>query len=349
MQSQPLKRVVAGALAATAVIVAVGFPQATALPAPLLDNPPTNSSDALAQYRQLSQQAEQLNEQKLRAQADYDAKQADLNKANADLAAAQQAVQKALADQSGYQGEVDQFTDESFVSGAQFAKLSTLLSGTSTQDFLDRSSALAVLADGKNKVLRGYLDASGAAAAAQQQTNDAKNRAQAASDAARQLLNDLNARSADLQKQIDEINQVRTRLSAADRAAQRDTGGAAPGLPAPTQAAQSAINAALSRLGDPYVYGATGPNTFDCSGLMLWSYNQAGTTLPRTAAQQQQNGVAVLLSQIQPGDLLFEGSPAYHVAMYLGNGKMVQAPDTGDVVKISSVPNNISNARRVAT
>lgn len=348
MQSQPIKRVVAGTVAAFAVITAVGFPRASANPAPFLEDPPTNSSDALAQYRQLAQQAEQLNEQKLQAQDDLNAKQAELGKANADFAAANQLLQKAQADKAKDQVVVDQFADESFVSGAQFAKLSTLLSGASTQDFLDRSSALEVLADNKNKALQTYTDAVNTAAAAQQQADNARSRSQAASDAAAQLLNDLNARSAALQQQINSLNVVRSRLTAADRAAQRDTGGSAPGLPAPTAAAQIAINIALSKLGSDYVWGATGPSTFDCSGLMVYIYRQAGISLPRTAAEQQQSGVAVPLSQIQPGDLLFEGSPAYHVVMYLGGGKVVQAPTSGDVVKISAVPNNIINARRVA-
>jgi peptidoglycan DL-endopeptidase CwlO len=348
VQSQPVKRVVAVALAATAVIALVGVPQADATPAPFPQNPPTTSSDALAQYRQLAAQAEQLNEQKLQAQDDYNAKKGELDKANADLAAANQAVDAAKAEEAKYQVVVDQFTDESFVSGAQFAKLSALLGGTSTQDFLDRSSALEVLAENKNKVMGTYLDAVNRAAEAQRRANDLKNQAQTASDAAAKLLNDLNARSADLQKQLNDLNMVRLRLTAADRAAQRDTGDAPPNLPAPTAAAEMAISVALSKLGDDYSWGATGPNEFDCSGLMQYSYKAAGIKLPRTAAEQQKVGKAVSRSELEPGDLVFFGSPAYHVGMYLGNGKMVQAPTTGDVVKVSSLQNNFSGGRRVA-
>ncbi|MFD2418650.1 C40 family peptidase [Amycolatopsis pigmentata] len=348
MQSQPVKRVVAGALAAAAVITVLTFPQADAVPALFPADPPTTASDALAQYRQVAGQAEQLNEQKLKAQGDFNAKQAELNKANADVDAANRAFSLAQGDQTKYQVDVDQFTDQSFVSGAQFAKLSALLSGKSTQDFLDRSSALEVLANDKNKIMQTYLDASGRAAAAQRQAADAKARAQAASDAAAKLLDDLNARSADLQKQMANLDSIRLRLSASDRAAQRDTGGSAPNVPAPTAAAQAAINAALQKLGDPYVYGATGPNSFDCSGLTQWAYKQAGVSIPRVASDQQQAGVAVSMSAAQPGDLMFEGSPAYHVVMFLGGGKVVQAPTSGDVVKISNVPNNITNVRRVA-
>lgn len=349
MQSQLIKRVVAGAIAAAAVITAVGVgvpASAITLPAP--QNPPTNSADALAQYRAAAQQAEQLNEDKLQAQDDFNAKQADLAKANTDLAAANQKVQSAQADAAKFQVVVDQFADASFMSGAQMNKLSALLTGTSAQDFLDRSSALAVLADDKNRALQSYTDAVDAAAAAAQQATDARNRAQAASDQSAQLLNDLNARSAALQAQVDQLQQLSTRLSAADKALQKDTGGAAPGLPAPTSAAQQAINVALSKLGSTYVWGATGPSTFDCSGLTMYSYGKAGITLPRTSQAQSTTGIAVSRSQLQPGDLVFFGSPVHHVGIYLGDDKMVHAPDTGDVVKISTLQNDYSGARRVA-
>jgi peptidoglycan DL-endopeptidase CwlO len=349
VQSQPIKRVVAGALTAAAVITAVsiGVPaSAVTIPAP--QNPPTTSSDALAQYRAAAQQASKLSEDKLNAQADLNAKQAELAKANSDLAAASQKVQQGQASEAQFQTVVDQFAGESFISGAQFSRLSALLTGTSAQDFLDRSSALAVLADDKNKALSSYTGAVQAAAAAQQQATDAKNRAQAASDAAQKLLNDLNARQAALQKQLNDLQALSAKLSSADRAAQRDTGGSAPNLPAPSAAAQTAIDVALSKLGDSYVWGATGPSTFDCSGLVQYSYRQAGISLPRTAAEQQQVGMSVSRSQLQPGDLVFFGSPAYHVGMYLGNGKMVAAPTTGDVVKVESLLNDYSGAQRVA-
>jgi cell wall-associated NlpC family hydrolase len=104
---------------------------------------------------------------------------------------------------------------------------------------------------------------------------------------------------------------------------------------APGPAAQTAINAALSQLGKPYVWGGTGPNGYDCSGLTQWAYAKAGITLPRVAAAQASYGTPVTRSQLQPGDLVFFYSPISHEGMYLGNGQMVHAPTTGDVVKIS--------------
>ena len=100
------------------------------------------------------------------------------------------------------------------------------------------------------------------------------------------------------------------------------------------------LTAAESRLGLPYVYGAAGPDAFDCSGLVQWSMRQAGIVMPRVAADQALTGPAVSISQLQPGDLLFyhtdPTAPDYisHVAIYIGDGLMEQAPETGMDVQI---------------
>ena len=100
------------------------------------------------------------------------------------------------------------------------------------------------------------------------------------------------------------------------------------------------LTAAESRLGMPYVWGANGPTSFDCSGLVQWSLAQAGVVMPRVAAAQAQAGPAVSLSQLAPGDLLFyhtdPTAPGYisHVAIYLGDGEMLQAPEPGLDVEV---------------
>ena len=100
------------------------------------------------------------------------------------------------------------------------------------------------------------------------------------------------------------------------------------------------LNAALSRRGMPYVWGAAGPSSFDCSGLVEWSFAQAGIRMPRVAADQARTGPAVPVSQLRAGDLLFyhtdPTAPGYisHVAIYLGNGLMIQAPQPGQNVEV---------------
>jgi cell wall-associated NlpC family hydrolase len=103
------------------------------------------------------------------------------------------------------------------------------------------------------------------------------------------------------------------------------------------------LEAAVSRLGMPYIWGAAGPTSFDCSGLVQWSFRQAGVIMPRVAADQARTGPAVPVNQLAPGDLLFyhtdPTAPDYisHVAIYLGDGKMIQAPQPGMNVEVVPV------------
>ncbi|MBY6540710.1 C40 family peptidase [Rhodococcus sp. BP-349] len=125
-----------------------------------------------------------------------------------------------------------------------------------------------------------------------------------------------------------------------------------PALPGPaapqSSAAQVAVQAAESKVGAPYVYGAAGPSAFDCSGLMKWAYQQAGIELPRTSYDQAAAGVAVSQADLKPGDVVsFYGGS--HSGMYVGNGNVVHASTESQPVKIaplSSMP--FDGARRYA-
>jgi cell wall-associated NlpC family hydrolase len=114
-------------------------------------------------------------------------------------------------------------------------------------------------------------------------------------------------------------------------------------LPPLNTRAGIAVRAALSRLGRPYVWGATGPNQFDCSGLVQWAYAQAGIHLDRTTYQQIHDGVPVARSQVQPGDLVFPH--AGHVQMAIGNNLVVEAPYAGATVRISPLGTNVAIRR----
>ncbi|MEE1759277.1 C40 family peptidase [Streptomyces sp. SP18BB07] len=109
------------------------------------------------------------------------------------------------------------------------------------------------------------------------------------------------------------------------------------GAVAPNGRAAAAVAAARSALGKPYVWGSTGPDGFDCSGLMVWSYGQAGVGLPRTSQAQRYAGTQVPLSQAQPGDLVTYRPDASHVGMYVGNGQVIHAPYPGAPVRYDPV------------
>ena len=116
-------------------------------------------------------------------------------------------------------------------------------------------------------------------------------------------------------------------------------------LPAANSRAGIAVRAALSRLGRPYVWGATGPDQFDCSGLVQWSYAHAGIHLERTTYQQINDGIPVPRSQVRPGDLIFPH--AGHVQMAIGHNLVVEAPYSGASVRISPLGNNVAIRRPV--
>jgi cell wall-associated NlpC family hydrolase len=114
-----------------------------------------------------------------------------------------------------------------------------------------------------------------------------------------------------------------------------------PGLALPkgtTDAARAAIEFARKQLGEPYVWAAAGPDAWDCSGLTMMAWRAGGISLPHYSAAQYQQTVHITAAQLKPGDLVFWGTSPntiHHVALYIGNGQIIQAPRTGDVVKVS--------------
>jgi len=123
-----------------------------------------------------------------------------------------------------------------------------------------------------------------------------------------------------------------------------------PSLPTPgrSQAAGTvAAGAAQTRIGDPYVYGASGPNAFDCSGLVFWSYKQAGKTIPRDSYGQLGGGTPVSLNNLQPGDVIIYNGGG-HAGIYVGNGMVVHSSTEGVPVRKVPLhnPGSIYAARR---
>ena len=112
--------------------------------------------------------------------------------------------------------------------------------------------------------------------------------------------------------------------------------------------ASVAVSYALAQVGDPYVYGAAGPDAFDCSGLTMAAWAAAGVSIPHASSLQPGAGTPVSVSALLPGDLVFYYSPISHVGMYIGNGQVVHAPHTGayvEVVPLTSMP--VSMAVRI--
>ncbi|GAA4845572.1 NlpC/P60 family protein [Kitasatospora terrestris] len=156
---------------------------------------------------------------------------------------------------------------------------------------------------------------------------------------AQELLNSLT------QKEREDLAAAEAKAAASSQAAaeraSRDTPRAdlAPAnLPAGSGYAAAAIAAAQSKLGSWYSYGAAGPSTFDCSGLMQWAYAQAGVSIPRTSQSQAGAGTSVgsNIANAKPGDLIIYYGDQHHVGMYVGNGQIIHAPHTGAQVRYES-------------
>jgi cell wall-associated NlpC family hydrolase len=330
-----------GALAATAVITVI-----TTAPAAMAD-PTTTSTDPNTEYQQLSQQADTLNEQLNQAKVDLTNKQNQLNQANSDLRNAQAAQQAALAKEDQFRGSVDSLAAASF-EGARMDQLSALLTGNSAKDYLDRATDLANLADDSYAVLAKYQAAVDQAAAAANRAQQASQTAQDAINAAQALLVKIGQDSTQLNQQLEQVTKAIGQLSPDQQKQLRDTGPKLVIVP-PNNAAGRAVMFALSKIGSDYVWAAAGPNTFDCSGLVIWSFAQAGVSgLPHSSQTLATMGTPVSRDDLQIGDLVFFGHPVHHVGFYVGNGYMVDAPETGEVVKIQPLwPTEYEGARRL--
>lgn len=150
------------------------------------------------------------------------------------------------------------------------------------------------------------------------------------------------------QAQAQAAARARAEAVAREQAAARLVSMPSGNIPPPGHGASGAVAAAESRVGDWYQWGAAGPNTFDCSGLVMWAYAQVGISLPHNSGAQYSDTTHIPISEVQPGDLVYPSDPGEHVAMYIGNGEIVEAPHTGAQVHIIPMSSWFVLASRVA-
>ncbi|MEI4271070.1 C40 family peptidase [Klenkia sp. LSe6-5] len=224
--------------------------------------------------------------------------------------------------------------------------ISALLTSSSPEDFLAQVSTLDLIAGRTDDLL-------GEVAAAAQAATDAQAAADAAAAQAQQTLDQVTVQQADLQQQIAAYQAQFAALSAPQQA-EVVAAVSGPEVEAPAAvvadgaAAQTVVDTAMAQRGDPYVWGAGGPGSFDCSGLTAYAYAAAGIELPHSSAAQARMGSPVARADLQPGDLVYFYSPVSHIGIYIGNGMMVHAPTSGDVVKVASIDmSGYAGARRL--
>jgi len=223
-----------------------------------------------------------------------------------------------------------------------FSATGALLSSDSDQNYLDRLTTLSMISNHTAQVVSNLE-------AAQKTADAAKRNADALLETATAKRNAVAAERKHVQQQVNKyskllhtltVAQQRTYLQSVNPAlSSTRVKSMSTTLPHATSAAAAqAVKYALAQVGKPYVFGAAGPDSYDCSGLTMAAWASAGVSLPHSAAGQYDYGHHVSFNQLQPGDLLFFYQPISHVTIYIGDGYMVSAPETGQ--NVSVVPAN---------
>jgi peptidoglycan DL-endopeptidase CwlO len=318
-----------------------------ASPAAAQQDPPDNAQDAAQQLEQVNREAEALTEEWHAAKDTLAARQQELTTLQAAVDPAKAALEAAVVDEEQYRQEIDSVALSTFESG-NLDQLNALLASRSPQEFLDQMSAIETLASEYKDKLDELLAKVDDTAQKRVEADAAVSRAQAAADEAAKAEEDVENRKRDAEKRIDEAQRLLDRLSPQQRRQRNGPNLTGPSVIAGTGIGVQAAKAAVEMLGKPYRYGAEGPNSFDCSGLTSWAFQQVGVTLPRSSSQQARVGTPVSRDQLRPGDLVFFYQPVSHVGIYVGNNMMINAPQTGDVVKYSDISSRpITGARRL--
>ncbi|HEX6447318.1 MAG TPA: C40 family peptidase [Streptosporangiales bacterium] len=247
------------------------------------------------------------------------------------------------------------------------ADLAALVSAQSPQDFLDKTSSLELLSEQDRRQIAAFSKASKQLAterAAATRALTAQRKITTHIGHTRTTILSALAKQNKLLTQLKAQAAQRARQQARDRAAQqaqqqandrttqrasrdttRQTTPAPGNLPPVSGKVAKVIDFAQAQLGKPYQWGADGPGSYDCSGLTMASWRQAGVSLPHSSSQQYATGGPhVAKSQLKPGDLVFFYHPISHVGLYVGGGKMIAAPSSGDVVKYADINSSYYSA-----
>jgi cell wall-associated NlpC family hydrolase len=305
-------------LAAAAVTVAVllqgGTSQAQTV------SPQPSLKDLVAEATQLSNEVDSLGQQ-------YDGLKIQLGHANSEVKIANQAAARAEAAMAGSQKAVAQLAAMGYMNGGMDPTLQMLTSGNPDL-FLSQASTVQQLDDEAGMRLSTLQ------------------REQLAAERAQTTAKEEIATANRLQSQINgKVKTIHAKLAILNSSAMSqamavfDKTGNYPNivLPEATNVGTTALRAALTQRGKPYVWGAAGPDSFDCYGLVLWAFAQEGISLPHYTGDQWNAGMHVSRADLEPGDLVFFFADISHVGIYLGNGLMVDAPSTGQVVQVQAV------------
>lgn len=329
------------------------------------------ADDALAKLNELSRQAEQTTEALHSAQLDLNEKLAAQRAADQKLADNRTALDAARARLATFQTAVNKVAAATYMGGRTHG-MDAILTAESPQLLIDRLSVQRVMAHQMSTQMARFKAAGEQAVKAEQAAAKSAADARSAAEQAAAVRANLQHKQSQLQVQIAVVKSQYVALTPEERTALADPGpvpavaaiapgappaalppGGMPGLPfvQPDGAGgdrTAVVQAALTQVGAPYAWGGAAPGGFDCSGLVMWAFQQAGIALPHSSQALAHGGQPVALSDLQPGDVLTFYSDASHAGIYIGDGLMVHSSTYGVPVRVVPMDSSgpIYDARR---
>ncbi len=321
-----------GVPAAVAALIAV----VVALPPAAVAQPPTTVAGLFARYQDLSREAERVGEHLLLVQEDVAAKRAAAAVASERAAAASGAAEAARARATTAREDIERVT--ALLSGRRATGgLSTWVTSASPEDVLVKLEAASLAGQISGRTVAYGGDAVAEAERAAADAGRAREEARAAEAKVADGAGTIERQKAELDRQIAEVRAALDRLTPEQRSLLSSSEFSRADVKVPSGDVGAVLKFVLAQLGKPYVWGAVGPHSYDCSGLMQTAFRVGGVAVPRVSIQQSAVGQQVLRHEVRPGDLIFYYQPVHHVAIAVDNHLAVHAPTFGETVKISRI------------
>jgi cell wall-associated NlpC family hydrolase len=310
------------------------------LPLTLLSNGPMTALATPATSARLEDQLDKQNRQADQLVEQYNQSNEELKKIRRSLKGLRAEANGAQADVRKLQATLGARASAAYVQGAGSA-VAAVLGSNDPAAAIARVQVLDLLA-ARDGDLMDQLGVAGKAFDERQRNLLAAEKAQAAE------VQRLAAKKAEVERAADRTRALLSRMRAADRPSAPSPPSGGPVAPPPSGgggggsgSAAAAVAYARAQVGKPYCYGGAGPGCYDCSGLTMMAWRQAGVSLPHSSASQFNVGRRISASELQPGDLIFYYSPISHVSIYIGGGQRISATHTGDYVRVQSLGSSI--------
>jgi peptidoglycan DL-endopeptidase CwlO len=310
-----------GILASAAALISFALPSGIGSAATA--STPKSLQQLVAEANALSNQIDVLGQQ-------YDALKIQLTEAREEATIASETAQRDQKALGSGQAQVGQIAAEGYMMGG-FNPTIELLQTPNPQQFLDRASIMLQLQYQQGGTMSLLQSAEDAASRAKQTATQEEAQATTLSAAMNKKVSQIQAKE----------NVLNSSAFSQALAIFQQTGNYPNIQVSGDTIGEQALRFALTRLGDEYVWGGSGPDVFDCSGLVMWAYAQVGISLVHFTGAQWNEGEHISRSQLEPGDLVFFFQDISHVGLYIGNGMMVDAPTFGQPVQIQPVMWNV--------